>query len=319
VRRLPPLNAVRAFEAAARHLSFNQAAEELHVTPSAVSHQVKSLEDFLGSRLFRRAGRRVSLTRDGEGYLPAIRSALDQIDDATRRIAQHDGDAILSLSLSHTFASEWLVPRLKAFKRLFPDLELRITTQTSVPDFDQADIDVAVHRGSGDWPGLETHRVLTEELLPVCSPALLEGPTPLRHPEDLRQATLLHVMPRIEQWRDWLEAAGVPDLDPERGPKFPHTALALEAAATGLGVVVSSRLLAAPYLEDGRLVIPFDVDVPARRAYYLGYRRDRARDPKITAFRDWVLAVTQGDRESDAEAPSVSRRRAGSRDAGLAE
>jgi len=302
VRHLPPLNALRAFEAAARHLSFHRAADELHVTPSAVSHQIKSLEDHLGVRLFRRLTRQVAMTHEGQEYLRPVRTALDQIDAATQRILGLRGGLSLTLSVSPTFATEWLVPHLSGFQTEYPDIEVRLVTNREVPDFSRSDADVAMPYGTGDWPGLVAHLLLTEELVPVCSPALLEGEAKLERPEDLRRATLIHVLPRIDQWRNWLRAAGVDGVDAERGPKFQYTSLALEAAMSGLGVVVANRILVAPHLEAGRLAVPFDVDLPSTRGYYLVYPEDRANQPKVVAFREWLLALLPAGQATGIEA-----------------
>ena len=295
MRQLPPLNAVRAFEACARHLSFHRAAEELHVTPSAVSHQIRQLEDYLGARLFRRLTRRVVMTDEGQAYLPAIRGALDQIDAATRRIVEKRTGTVLNLNVAPSFAAEWLVLRLSDFQARYPGIEVRLSTTVDLTDLDRGDADVVIRYGAGAWQGVVSHRILTEELVPVCSPRLLEGPHALRTPHDLRHATLIHVVPRIGQWGSWLRAAGLDDIDPERGPKFQSTPLAMEAVMAGMGVMITNRILAAQHLKEGRLIVPFDMDIPSDMAYFLLYRKERADEAKVAAFRDWLLAALESD------------------------
>lgn len=291
-RRLPPLNAVHTFEAAARHLSFYRAAEELHVTPSAVSHQVRSLEGFLGARLFHRLTRQVVLTEEGQAYLPAIRAALDEIRAATERVTAARESGPLTMSVAPPFATGWLVPRLPRFQVAHPDIEIRLSLvrSTELVDFARSDVDIVIRYGEVDRPGLRNHRLITEELVPVCSPVLLAGPKPLMHPADLRHATLLHALPRLGQWQMWLSAAGVSGVDAERGPKFHNTPLTLDAALAGLGVAIADRRLVAKELDSGRLVVPFAIPLPTESAYYLVYPQERADYPKIAAFRDWLLA-----------------------------
>lgn len=292
MRRLPPLHAVHAFEAAARHLSFQHAAAELHVTPSAVSHQVRSLEEFLGVRLFNRRARRVSLTTAGQAYLQAIRAALDQIKAATDRIAAGRDRGPLTMNVSPSFAAGWLVPRLSRFQVAHPSIEVRLNLVRSTErlvDFARSEVDLAIRHGEIDSPGLRKHRLIAEELVLVCSPALLAGPKPLKHLADLRYFTLLHVLPRLDQWQLWLNAAGVTGVNAERGPKFHNTPLTVEAAIAGMGVALADRRLVAKDLQSGRLVTPFDIALPGESAYYLIYPEDRADNPKIVAFRDWVL------------------------------
>jgi LysR family glycine cleavage system transcriptional activator len=290
MRRLPPLNAVRAFEAAARHLNFNRAAEELHVTPSAVSHQIRGLEEFLGVPLFRREGRQVALTPEAENYLLAVREGLERIAAATERLTAAQAAGVLTLSVAPSFATPWLVPRLAAFQLAHPAIEVRLISALDLVDFTRSDVDAAIRYGLGKWPGLRSHRLFAEELVPVASPALRDGSPPLRRPEDLRQATLLHVLWRLGQWRMWLGVAGVSGIDAERGPKFQTTPLALEAAMAGQGVAIADPRLVAENLKSGRLVTLFDVVLPSESAYYFVYPETRADSPAIAAFRDWLLA-----------------------------
>ena len=297
MRNLPPLEAVRAFEAAARHLSFNRAAEELHVTPSAVSHRIRALEERLGARLFDRLTRRVVLTREGQALLAPIQSALDQMDAAFRRVRSAGDDGSLTVQASPNFATEWLVPRLLGFQDEHPDIEVKLMTTRGHDGLrlDFENVDLAVWYGNGKWPDVTAEKLLREELVPVCSPELLEGDPPLATPEDLREATLIHVLMRIGQWRNWLESAGVEGVDPERGPKFQNTPLALEAAMAGLGVAIANRAFVADHLRDGRLVIPFEQDLPSESAYYLIYPRSGLRRASARAFRQWILDVLESE------------------------
>jgi LysR family glycine cleavage system transcriptional activator len=294
------LHSIRAFEAAARHLSFNRAADELHVTPSAVSHQVRALEEHLGVRLFERLTRRVVLTHHGQAFLPPIQSALDQIDAAVKRIGVDRDEGSLTVQASPNFATEWLVPRLLGFQADHPEIEVKLMTTRGQDaqsfDFDQ--VDLAIWYGRGHWPNVACERLMSEELVPVCSPELLEGERPLRSPEDLRSATLIHVLIRIGQWRNWLDAAGVEGIDPERGPKFQNTPLALEAAMAGMGVAIANRAFVADHLRDGRLVIPFDQDLPTESAYYLIYPKHGLQRPSALAFRAWVRDVLESERDA---------------------
>jgi LysR family glycine cleavage system transcriptional activator len=290
IRRLPPLNSLRSFEAAARHASFLRAARELHVTPSAISHQIRALEKFLGVALFRRDGRQVLLTREGENYLQAVREGLTLIAAATGRIDSSRPGGVLTLSVAPAFATPWLAPRLAGFQLQHPELEVRLSSSIEPVDFRKSDVDAAVRYGAGRWPGLRSHRLFAEELLPVASPRLRLGRKRLRKPADLRAATLLHVMYRPGEWRMWLSAAGVTHDDAERGPKFHTTPLALEAAIAGHGVAIADRRLVADHLRSGRLVAPFDTVLPREFAYYLVYPQNRANDPNVAVFREWLLA-----------------------------
>ena len=298
MRRLPPLHSVRAFEAAARHLSFNQAAEELHVTPSAVSHQIRTLEEHLGVRLFDRLTRRVALTRDGQAFLPAVQAALEQIAMAAEAIASRHDDGSLTIQASPNFATEWLVPRLLGFQAEYPHIEVKLMTTRSHDGgrFDFEQFDLAIWYGKGDWPDVDCERLMTEELVPVCSPELLRGARALKSPADLRGTTLIHVLIRIGQWRNWLEAAGVEGIDPERGPKFQNTPLALEAAMAGIGVAIANRAFVTDHLRDGRLVIPFDHDLSTDSAYYLLYPKHGPRAAGALAFREWIRDVLESER-----------------------
>lgn len=296
MRRLPPLNALRFFEAAARHASFLQAAKELHVTASAISHQIRALEAFLGVALFRRDGRQVLLTREGGTYFQAVREGLTLLGAATERIAVPQAGGVLTLSVAPAFASPWLVPRLVGFQRDNPEIEVRLISSLELVDFTKSDVDAAVRYGAGDWPGLRSHRLFSEELVPVARPSFLDSQSRLRGPSDLREVTRLHVFSRPGQWRMWLEAAGVTDIDYEKGPKYQTTPLALDAAMAGQGVAIADRNLVTEHLRAKRLTALFDVPLPSEHAYHLVYPENRADNPNIVAFRKWLLAEVDQSR-----------------------
>ena len=296
-RQIPPLTALRAFEAAGRHLSFTKAADELHVTQAAISHQVKSLEEYLGLKLFRRLNRTLLLTDAGQLYLPPLTDAFEGITRATHRLRQHLGRARLTVSVLPSFAAGWLVPRLGRFRQRCPDVDLRIDPTNSLTDFRRDDVELGILYGRGNYLGLRTDRLMREEFFPVCSPRLLEGPAPLRDPADLTHHTLLHDDMTVD-WRTWLLAAGVEGVDAERGITVTDSSMLLRAAIAGQGVALARSVLAADEIASGRLVRPFDVDVPAEYAYYLAYPEKSADQPNVVAFREWILeeARAGGDR-----------------------
>ena len=308
-RKLPPLNALRAFEAAARQLSFTRAGQELHVTQAAISHQVKALEEWLGLALFRRRGRAIVLTENGQNYLAAVREGLDLLADATDRLTRRQESGILTVATLASFATAWLVPRLGRFRALHSDIDVRVAASDEMVDFGRDDVDLAIRYGSGDWPGLEIVPLMTEDLFPVCSPALLQGPHPLRHPEDLRYHTLLHDDMR-ETWRLWLLAAGVDGIDPDRGPGYNLSSLVIDAAVDGQGVALARSALVRNHLLAGRLVQPFELELPAEYAYYMVHPARALEHPKVRAFRDWVLAEVQADNENKAAADQNTMLRA---------
>lgn len=291
MRRLPPLNPLRAFEAAARHESFNRAAAELHVTASAVSHQVRALEDYLGVTLFRRHPRAVSLTDGGREFLPPIQEALDRIGVAAERLVRGSGEHMLTISTAPAFALGWLMPRLVDFQLAHPDIEVRLDTSMELVDFATSDVDVAIrHTSNPAAPGLQSDCLFLEELVVVCAPSMAPA---LNSPRDLEVRNLLHSLTRMGLWRTWLTAAGVTDLDADRGPRLDNDTLTLEAAARGVGVAIVPRQLAEHVIADGRLVMPFEIEYPGRQAYYLVYPEVAAGRPKIVAFRDWLLGALE--------------------------
>ncbi len=295
-RNLPPLNSLRAFETAARHLSFTKAAEELHVTPAAISHQIKALEEQMGVPLFRRLTRALRLTEVGQAALPPLRDGFDKLADGVELLRTQEDSGTVTVSLDPSFAAKWLVPRLDRFRAAHPDLDVRLDATDKLADFQRDNVDLAIRYGGGNYPGLEAERLLSEEIFPVCAPKLLEGPAPLAQPGDLRHHTLIHLEWDSEDvtaptWRMWLLAAGVHDLDFTRGPVFSMTSLALQAAIEGQGVALASSFLVADDLAAGRLVVPFDLSVcdPLDFAYHIVVPKRTADLAKVTAFKDWLL------------------------------
>ncbi len=294
LRRLPPLNALRAFEAAARHLSFTRAAGELHVTQAAISHQIKALEEWLGMPLFRRQNRALLLTDAGQAYLPPLREAFDRIQDATNKLRERDKSGALTVGTFTSFAAKWLVPRLGRFASAHPDIEVRLAINDVLVDFAADAVEVAIRYGRGDWKGLHAERLMTEVVFVVCSPKLLDGPAPLKRPEDLRHHTMLHDdLP--EDWDTWLEAAGVGTTKAKRDLAFNHSEMVLQAAIDGLGVALGRSVLVADDLAAGRLVKPFDLELPTQAAYYLACPDGTQDRPKVKAFRDWVMSEVARD------------------------
>ncbi len=306
-RRLPPLTALRAFEAAARHLSFTRAAAELHVTQAAISHQIKALESFLGVKLFHRQSRSLRLTSQGQDYLPAVNKAFDAIAEATRRLLAHDARGTLTVSVLPSFAARWLVTRLGRFRERYPEISLRVAPSAELVDFSRDEVDVGIRFGAGRYAGLFSCRLLTEDLFPVCSPQLLENADPpLREPRDLEHFTLLHD-DSYGDWRTWLLAAGVDNVDATRGTIYHDAGMLLQAAVAGQGIAIARGVLAADYLKEGRLIRPFELSLPSDYAYYFVCPRGSVEDPKVKAFRDWLLSEAARDEQQPrvAEKPAA--------------
>jgi LysR family glycine cleavage system transcriptional activator len=293
-RRLPALNALKAFEAAARHESFTRAADELCVTQGAVSHQVKALETELGLKLFNRERQRLVITAAGRAYLVVVRDAFDRIADGTERLLQRQSGGALTVSTSPNFAAKWLVHRLGRFAEAHPEIDLRVSASLHHVDFAREDIDLAIRHGDGTASGLHVTRLCAEELFPVCSPKLLNGRNPLRRPSDLNRVTLLHVDNRLD-WNRWLDFAGVKGVDISRGPVLNQASMAIDAAVDGQGVVLARTALAAWDLIGGRLVRPFAMAMPVSFAYWIVCSKVAAKLPKIVAFSDWLLAQAAED------------------------
>ena len=291
---LPPLNALRAFEAAGRHGSITKAAQELHVTPAAVSHQVKTLEDYLGVPLFRRVGNALHLTDAGRSCLPGLRAGFAELTRAIDALREHDGRGALVLSAAPVFAAKWLIPRLASFHASHPEIDVRLSASLDLVDFERDGADAAIRVGRGRYPGLVADRLFGESVAPMCSPALLEGATALREPAALRHHTLLHCdWPGAEEgapdWHAWLRAAGVSGVDAARGPRFAQPDHAMQAAIEGAGVVLGWQTVGRSDLEAGRLVVPFDRALALEVAFFLVYPENRRDARKLVAFRRWLL------------------------------
>ncbi|SOY68727.1 Glycine cleavage system transcriptional activator [Cupriavidus taiwanensis] len=296
--KLPPLNALRAFEAAARHLSITVAAQELHVTPGAVSRQIRSLEDGLGVQLLHRGHRQISLTRTGEDYYRAVTRAMDDLREATRRLGKRARRKQLKVRAYTTFAMRWLIPRLSSFHAANPGIEVLLTASLDPVDFRKEDIDGAIRLGDGKWSGVNTHRLVSNILVPVCSPGVAAGSPKVKKPADLQHQTLLHSIARPDDWAHWLKAVRADaQVDARGGMTFQSSAMAYAAAMEGQGFAIAQRFLVAADLEAGRLVAPF------RRAvdmgdftYYLLTPADRKESASMAVFREWLLAQceTQG-------------------------
>lgn len=292
-RTLPPLNGLRAFEAAARHMSFTDAADELSVTQAAISHQVRGLEQRLGLKLFVRRNRSLLLSEAGQAYLPAVRSAFDQLNEATEKLLQKDRGGHLTVTTTSSFAVKWLVPRLGGFQRANPEIDVRVSTGTSLVDFSREDVDIGIRYGRGQWPNLTAERLVVEDVMPVCAPSLVKGPNGLRKPADLKRFTLLHIGNFPDDWQVWLTAAGVKGVDATRGVSFDFALAAYQAAMDGLGVALGRNPLVEPDLKAGRLVVPFEFKRSSEFAYYLIYPPEAIRRRKIKAFRDWVVSLSE--------------------------
>tara|TARA_B110000503_G_scaffold36706_1_gene60034 strand:+ start:24943 stop:25878 length:936 start_codon:yes stop_codon:yes gene_type:complete len=297
-KKIPPLTALRSFEAAARHCSFRGAAEELCVSHSAISHQIKQLENYLGVELFVRRSRAVELTHPGRMYYPILREAFDRIAEGTELLIAPRAPGVLTVQLYSTFAIRWLIPRLPRFNNANPDIQVRLNTSQADVDFQQADVDLCVLLGSQLSPNLHYDYLFDSLMFPVGSPALLKGKNRLTSPADLKKHTILQVYPSRQDWYVWLNGADVEGIDPESGLQFDSYDLALSTAIQGMGVALGMQ----PYLfrdfKAGLLVELFPGQrVKADGAWYLVCRRERAHKRKVIAFREWMLAEVASDPE----------------------
>lgn len=288
--RHPPLNALRAFEAAARHLSVKIAAEELCVTPGAVSQMLRTLEDHLGTKLFERVNRGIFLTAAGRDYLPPIRNAFRQIAEASKRLAAASDTGLLTVSATPFFASAWLVPRLGSFQCACPDIDLQLVTGTALVDFARGGADVAIRHGLGRYPGLQSHRVVAVEMVPVAAPSLVERFGMPKAAAELKRWPRIHDADR-KGWSLWFQAHGIDEADPPRGPSFDDSGLLLKAVLTGQGVGLLPAAMVEFELEEGKAVtLASPIQIEAF-AYYLVYPEVNRDGPKIAAFREWILGA----------------------------
>ncbi len=301
---LLPLNGLRTFEAAARHLNFSRAADELNVTPSAVSHQIKELESLLGVILFDRLHRGLALTSAGELLLPGVRTGLGAFTQAVDGVRKRFQSSALTVSVPPSVAMKWLVPRLGSFKQSHPEIDVRLSSDSELPNFTRGDVDIAVHYGDGRYNGLASERLASNSVAPMCSPALLQGDRPLATPADLKHFTLLHDTGPSEaddasyDWNRWLRDHGVDGVDASLGLRFGASADVLNAAVAGAGVAIGKTALAIDDLKAGRLVCLFDSVVPEAMAYFAVYRRGALEQRKIRIFRDWLFREFAEEQEA---------------------
>jgi len=290
---LPPLSALRAFEAAARHMSFSKAADELHVTPAAVSHQIHALEEDLGVRLFHRMNRSIELTASARVLLPGLTEAFAGIQSSVRRLRAHNDTGTLTVTASPSFAAKWLVLRLHRFQEQHPEVDVRISATDAIVDLAKGDFDIAIRYGAGRYSGLEVELLLKNEVFPACSPQLLTNGPPLRTPADLPAHALIHDQaverdPLVPTWSMWLKAAGVTNVPAITGLSFNNMHLALDAAISGHGVVLAQSTIAAADLAAGRLVRLFSLALPDQFAFYIVTAPGALERLKVRAFRDWL-------------------------------
>ena len=289
----PPLSALRAFEAAARHMSFSQAADELHVTPAAISHQIHALEQDLGVKLFHRMNRSIELTVSARVLLPGLSEAFAGIQSSVRRLRAHNDTGTLTVTASPSFAAKWLVLRLHRFQEQCFEVDVRISATDNVVDLTKGDFDIAIRYGAGHYPGLEVELLLKNEVFPACSPQLLAKSPALSTPDDLPLHDLIHDQaierdPLVPTWPMWLKAAGVKNIPAATGLSFNNMHLALDAAIAGHGVVLAQSTIAAADLAAGRLVRLFSLALPDQFAYYIVTVPGALERPKVRAFRDWL-------------------------------
>ncbi|MEL3889494.1 transcriptional regulator GcvA [Ferrovibrio sp. MS7] len=293
-KRLPPLLALEAFDAAARHMSFKAAAGELNLTPSAISHRVKALERHLGLPLFRRLNREIRFTEAGQDYFGSVRRALDEVARASQRLqAPSQGDE-LRVSAVPFIAAAWLIPNLESFLDSQPGLRLYVESTQRNADFARDPVDAAIRWGHGRWPGLSSTRLASISVTPVASPKLMQGRGALRaltRPRDLRDHTLIHLSYLPKAWDRWLAAAGVAGLKPKREIWVDNMQQAIDAAERGIGITLGVTPLLAPRLLEQRLVMPFGLELSENYAYWFVCRRAEADRPRLKALRDWLVQL----------------------------
>ena len=302
MRQLPPMSTLRSFEAAARHLSFTKAAEELHVTHGAVSRAIRTLEDRLQVKLFKRNIRAVVLTQAGDSYFVVVRDLLDRLSAATVTLMDQQTSGVINVSTIDSFGAKWLVPRLFRFSQKHKDIDVRLSSSQQLANFESDGIDLVIRFGRGNYPGLQSELLVQENLTPVCSPKLMAGPHPPRTLADLKHHTLIHDEFPID-WVGWLKFAGAPDIDARRGIRFQSSVHAVQAAVQGDGIVLGRSALVSDDLKAGRLIQPFKVVLPMDLAYYVVYPPSSIARPKVKAFRDWLFEEVARDNGEDVSQP----------------
>jgi LysR family glycine cleavage system transcriptional activator len=292
-RPMPPLNALKAFEATARHLSFTKAAAELHVTPAALSHQIRGLEDLLGLKLFFRRARAIELTDAARLIYPGIQTGFESLRRAVERLEPSRQDRVLVVSATPGLTAKWLAPKLYRFLAEHPDIDTRVAASSAYVNFAADGVDVGIRLSSGNHPELYVEKLSDEWLLPLCSPKLLDGAHPLRSPKDLVHFTLIQVdLPGVvPTWSDWFQMAGVDGIDSTRGLRLNVADHALDAASESAGVVLAYKLVASRDIGLGRLIVPFGPEIPLPgRSYFFVCQKGHEKRAPVKAFRDWVFA-----------------------------
>lgn len=293
------LNALRAFEASARHQSFSAAAKELNVTPAAVGQLVRTLENWLGTPLFHRgtSGKaRLVVTEAAERSLPDIRAGFERLSIGVERMRENSSSGVLTVTVSPAFAAKWLLPRIERFHAAWPDTDVRLDTQLKTVDFLSQKTDIGVRYGAGHWPGLTAEKLMEEEIFPVCSPQLKRSLDKFHSVAELANETLIHDLSmdghtRFTTWTTWLQAAGIKDVSTERGMKINNSAAVLQAVIDGQGIALARSVMARDDLAAGRLIRLFtDIEFDSPLAYYVVYRPECADLPRLKAFRDWLAA-----------------------------
>ena len=307
------MTSLRVFESAARHLSFSDAAADLSLTQSAVSRQIRTLEDLLTVKLFHRIRTRLSLTEAGAAYLPQVRTCLSQLEAATLGLLSHQGNGgVLNLAILPTFGTRWLIPRMPAFWRDHPHIIVNFITRSVAFDFATDKLDAAIHFGDEASPGALSFRLMGEDVVFACAPSLRNTPG-LASLEDLKRHTLLQHTTRPDAWREWLTAAGASTTNALKGPRFEHFSMVIQAAIAGVGVAVLPRFLIEDELASGQLIMPFNIAVRSDHAYYLIYPEEKKDLPALIAFRDWLLSESKRERTPTQNKPShtlkVNRKR----------
>lgn len=288
-KRLPPLNALKAFESAAKNLSFTKAADELFVTQAAISHQIKTLEHYLSIKLFHRKNRSLLLTEEGQAYFHDLRDIFAHMQEATDRLLAMGEKGAITVATPPSFASQWLVPRIHEFSTAYTDIDVRIKAIDLDDGFLDDTIDIAIYQGRGLWQGLHSTKLLTQYLTPMCSPLLVQGKSELKQLSDLSKHKLLHDHTR-SAWKKWLKHFDVKNVNVNQGPIFSHSMLVLQAACIGQGVALSDTFLAKPDIDSGRLICPFAEKVESTMSYYLVCKEQQAEQGKIKVFSEWMLA-----------------------------
>ncbi len=301
INRFPPLKALRAFESAARHLSFSKAAEELFVTPGAISQQIKLLESFLGMALFKRMHRRILLTDAGQSLLPGLQDGFDRMADALSEVKSMDQNQPVTISSAPSFASKWLVPRLTQLREQHPEIDIRIDTSMEVVDLNRSDVDIGIRFGAGKYPGMQVDLLLCEKVFPVCSPNIITKERPLKQPADLKGHHLMHFATNDvdlgagwPDWNMWLMAAGISDIDTRHGMIFNQQQLLIEAALNSQGIALVGSVSVDDDLSSGRLIKPFDLTFELEFSYYFVTTPTKAKLPDIMAVREWMFAQAHG-------------------------